>query len=108
ENPAAPLTNSSCSPTTKSTAACSIVRALSDGTRFTAPDENFLYAFKGEPPTAARLRAPVGQLAGHAAFRPVPARAARALRPLRAIAPGFEILEANQKARTRFPSQALR
>jgi len=42
------------------------------------PDENFLYVVK-----AARLRrparAPGGQPAGHAALRPVPAGAARAL-----------------------------
>ncbi|GAA1264558.1 hypothetical protein Psi02_64060 [Planotetraspora silvatica] len=48
------------------------------------PDENFLYAFK-----AARLRRParasVGQPAGHAALRPIPAGAAHALTPTKVM-----------------------
>ena len=50
------------------------------------PDENFLYVVK-----AARLRrparAPGGQPAGHAALRPVPAGAARALTTAEDVAP---------------------
>lgn len=43
------------------------------------PEATFLLAIKGEPPFGGPPRALVGQPAGRAALRPVPAGAARAL-----------------------------